>query len=659
MDPSRNVVTFVRESWEGLPVDIDAWSNFFSGWADAMTGGGTGYLRGALGLSQFIDRSSGTYMAGSLVGCVHGFLLGGAAGNAAHTGFAFAFARGMTAISTVSGVAQGSQNIINGQGTVMDIVSIMPAAGFVAGKLTNGLGVFRCFVGDGRVIADVQDATAPIAEPMSADGLTLSLGTATIFAGMTAGIIAKRRNEQEEQDQMSQATTRQSAGPARVSPPDDNLFLFAPEKSPATMPSEPLFDFGGGLPPTDATALDGASPTREIEVMLASPTKPFKARKSWTAALATAVALCALGAGLVWNGLTGGSAQRAQAAAPAGRIVKSVAIRDFALGRRCVGTNPLREQVEHTPEPDQAIWREVHLLLKKPNGGNVRCELLRPLEWLIAHAAQIVTTLPSKDIVQRPLMVPVGEAPLHELLLGRTIQLDLPELGASGPAEIVSIGPCPDIEPDDGKGRHVVTGRFIHSPDGKLLDILVEGESSPTGVTANHPYWSVSRHEFVEAGKLQVGEKVNTLNGTRTIASITPRPQAETVYNLEVHGEHVYRVGDIGTLVHNAYVPSPNGSRGSLAHQQMIDNVEARLTNSNKWQTVAGGSMRERMYGNRRPDLVLEDGLGGRIAVQVGRRNSGNLLPVARERRALNDLNNLIDPQTGNKMFDHVFFVEY
>ena len=86
--------------------------------------------------------------------------------------------------------------------------------------------------------------------------------------------------------------------------------------------------------------------------------------------------------------------------------------------------------------------------------------------------------------------------------------------------------------------------------------IRLDGEAEPVGVTDNHPYWSVDREAFVEAGNLRQGERLNTFAGIRTIASVTARPKDEAVYNLEINREHVYRVGEAGTLVHNSYAPN-------------------------------------------------------------------------------------------------------
>jgi len=206
------------------------------------------------------------------------------------------------------------------------------------------------------------------------------------------------------------------------------------------------------------------------------------------------------------------------------RQLKTTPIKEIRLGQRTIGRNPDREDTHpNQPEPVPASWREIHLELAKPDGSLVHVELLRPLAWLN----------------------------YHEATLNGVIYLDLPEMGAQGFATVTEILPCPEIEVDTDKHRNVITGRFIHHSSGNLINLLVEGETEPTGVTDNHPYWSVDRQKFIEVGHLQNGEHVQTVNGLAKVASITPHHSNETVYNLEIQGEHVYRVGSLGTLVHN------------------------------------------------------------------------------------------------------------
>ncbi len=122
----------------------------------------------------------------------------------------------------------------------------------------------------------------------------------------------------------------------------------------------------------------------------------------------------------------------------------------------------------------------------------------------------------------------------------------------NGDAEVLYVGPCPEIRP--GSGR-VVTGTFRHS-SANTIDVSITGLAEPIGCTANHRFWSEDREDYVEAGQLREGERVWTRKlGTTAVAGSVPRPGTHRVWNLEIHGEHVYEVGDLGVLVHNSYDP--------------------------------------------------------------------------------------------------------
>ena len=198
-------------------------------------------------------------------------------------------------------------------------------------------------------------------------------------------------------------------------------------------------------------------------------------------------------------------------------------ISEVQLGERAIGKNPLREQVDESlPEPDPQTWRKLTLRLPKENGRWLTVELLRPLDWI-------------ED---------------EEAAVGETIYLDLEEMGAIGDAEVVSIEPCPPIQP--GKAN-IITGKFIHEVEqGEVIELRFAHQLEATRVTKNHPYWSADRHDFIPAGELREGEQVESLTGPTRVASITPSDYSGLVYNLEIHGEHVYRVGSSGLLAHNA-----------------------------------------------------------------------------------------------------------
>ena len=89
-----------------------------------------------------------------------------------------------------------------------------------------------------------------------------------------------------------------------------------------------------------------------------------------------------------------------------------------------------------------------------------------------------------------------------------------------------------------------------------LLGPAYEGqdrvETETIGVPAGHRFWSEDRQAFLPIGEFEIGEHLLTANGSlATVRSLTKRPQRETVYNIEVDGEHVYAVGNEGLLTHN------------------------------------------------------------------------------------------------------------
>ncbi|QDU93267.1 DNA/RNA non-specific endonuclease [Lignipirellula cremea] len=143
--------------------------------------------------------------------------------------------------------------------------------------------------------------------------------------------------------------------------------------------------------------------------------------------------------------------------------------------------------------------------------------------------------------------------------VGGYVYLDMPEMGAEGLAEVLAIEPAPEIEPlpagCDPSEYRLVTGTFKHT-SGEVYDLKLASESKPIGVTGSHPFWSVDREAWVSVLDLEIGETLKTLDGTTVVESLVRRPGSEPVYNIEVEGDHVYRVGESGVLVHNASAPS-------------------------------------------------------------------------------------------------------
>ncbi|QDT78552.1 hypothetical protein Mal35_20010 [Gimesia maris] len=201
--------------------------------------------------------------------------------------------------------------------------------------------------------------------------------------------------------------------------------------------------------------------------------------------------------------------------------VVTTPIQQVRPGMRIVGRNPLRIQTESTIDPTPEGWRLVSVRMLKADGAYFEAELLRPLSWIYRHHAQP----------------------------GAVIQLNMPEMYVVGAAEVLSISDCPPIDPGDGP---VVISTFKNVSH-NVLNLYVEGETEPIGVTAGHPIWSEDRQAFVHTDQLQPGERLRSAVGkTVRITSIEIRAGPEPVYNLEIAGEHVYSVTGSGLLVHNS-----------------------------------------------------------------------------------------------------------
>jgi hypothetical protein len=230
----------------------------------------------------------------------------------------------------------------------------------------------------------------------------------------------------------------------------------------------------------------------------------------------------------------------------------------------------------------------------------------------------------------------------------------MPELRAGGFAELVANEAFPAIS--DGPGQ-LVTATFAHG-SAQVLDLVFEpmdawaagsrilassdtrqafqstaghdssGSSLTLGVTAAHPFWSMTRDEFVPAGEMELGEQVVALEGQLwRLTSITSRAGPESVYNFEVASEHVYYVGSDGLLVHNLYVCAVlQKSSGKFVYvgkgatsrvNTALKRTAARLGN----KTTRGLVLKKIEV----PDQFAARGLEQRLMNAILKRQGGNL----------------------------------
>jgi len=169
------------------------------------------------------------------------------------------------------------------------------------------------------------------------------------------------------------------------------------------------------------------------------------------------------------------------------------------------------------PAPVRENLRLVQLSLGDDEDG-VDIELLRPERWLRQCGA--------------------CEAAV--------VWLDLPEMGAQGWAKVVSVGPCPELEEGEGgrvTGRSSTIGSCVRPPTRRRAG--GHRRDGPTPVLERGPGGLGGGARLAAGGACpDVGE------GTAVVESLDLSGRVEPVYNIEVEGDHCYRVGQQGVLVH-------------------------------------------------------------------------------------------------------------
>jgi len=179
----------------------------------------------------------------------------------------------------------------------------------------------------------------------------------------------------------------------------------------------------------------------------------------------------------------------------------------------------------------------------------------------------------------------------------------LPELEVSGLALVTAIDDCPPIACGEGS---VVTARFVTREVHVVASVDVLGADGTvetiTGTTI-HPVWSVDRQSWVPLAELTDGETLQGLDGLAVVLSVTLSRVSQPVYNIEVHGEHVYQVGELGVLVHNVCDPELLARWGAGSFDDVTKNVmyhfrehaaEVKATDLNDYMRKAIQAMESR-----------------------------------------------------------------
>jgi hypothetical protein len=204
---------------------------------------------------------------------------------------------------------------------------------------------------------------------------------------------------------------------------------------------------------------------------------------------------------------------------------RQIPIEQVPLGARVPTKNPKPWEYDYSlPDPVQTDWAKISITMHRKDGGVVDAELIRPRSWIAKHS----------------------------IMAGKHLLMNMEELQVQGSALVTSIEDCPEIA--DGEGS-VVTAKFLTREVNTIarVEILgVDGQIEVLEGTIIHPIWSVDRDDWIQLSELQEGERLQAASGFAIVVSVAIVNASVPVYNIEVHGEHVYQVGEIGVLAHNA-----------------------------------------------------------------------------------------------------------
>ena len=163
-------------------------------------------------------------------------------------------------------------------------------------------------------------------------------------------------------------------------------------------------------------------------------------------------------------------------------------------------------------EVDSHTWRKMVLRAPKRDGSVAEVEMLRPGWWL-------------------------GERDVHA---GGRVDIEVPECGIEGLAQVLAVGPCPNIAP--GPGR-VVTATFHHQST-HTLDLRIRRAQRTNRLHGQSP--DLERSETgIRAGR-PVDARRSRPHAQRNHArrfSCRPRPAGAGLQHRSPGRSHVPRVG--------------------------------------------------------------------------------------------------------------------
>ncbi|MFI1995285.1 polymorphic toxin-type HINT domain-containing protein [Actinoplanes sp. NPDC020271] len=179
---------------------------------------------------------------------------------------------------------------------------------------------------------------------------------------------------------------------------------------------------------------------------------------------------------------------------------------------------------------------------------------------------------------------PPARAPMEQPSCN-SFTADTPVLMADGTAKPIGSVRVGDkvvaTNPETGETSQKAVTKVHDNVDSKFVDLNIidaTGHLETIHTTSEHPFWSESDHEWVNAGSLSIGTYLRSTNkGSAEVASRVIYSGSRHMINLTVADIHTYYVivGTTPVLVHNAG-GSSSPSKGAAGTQMLIDDLTVR-----------------------------------------------------------------------------------
>jgi hypothetical protein len=244
-----------------------------------------------------------------------------------------------------------------------------------------------------------------------------------------------------------------------------------------------------------------------------------------------------------------------------------VPIEDVPLGATVDAQNPDGTGFD-APRGVASDWQRIELVMHRSDGAILEAELLR-------HRSET------------------------ELLeVGQWYELATDEEELSGWAQIVAIDD--DVQLGDGEGNLVVS-RFKTIANKEVVRVRLENGEEIVGTTG-HRVWCINENQFKPLISFEIGNTVNTLDGVVVVQNIFIGQQAHCVFNLEIEGQHVFRIGNTGLLVHNVNgegcEQAAESAQSTLYHYTDEFSLEAILSSKRLNASTKAANPKDVRYGN-------------------------------------------------------------